>query len=213
VLAIVGLVVLLLVVAQLVLPSLAESLLRDRLSKSGKVLSVQVDAFPAITLLWHQADSVVVRMATYRSTPGHLSSLLSSVGDTGAMDATVTVFHTGLLTLHHVVLRKRGSELTASATVTQADLRASVPFLDQVVPVASSGGQLTLRGTATVLGLTASADATVLARDGDLLVVPDVPFGGLATIRLFSNPALSVQGVSARSAPGGFGLSASARLT
>jgi hypothetical protein len=35
-------------------------------------------------------------------------------------------------------------------------------------------------------------------------VVPDVPFGGLATVTVFSDPRIKVQGVSAAPAPGGF---------
>ena len=56
----------LLVVAQLTLPTIAEHRLRSRLEKFGTVQSVDVQAFPAITLLWKQADRVKVRMATYR---------------------------------------------------------------------------------------------------------------------------------------------------
>jgi hypothetical protein len=70
--------------------------------------------------------------------------------------------------------------------------------------VASSGGRLTLRGTATLLGLSATVDATVSAQDGKLVVVPDVPFGGLATITLFSDPRIQVQAVSATPTAGGF---------
>ena len=212
-LAVLGVIVVLLVVAQLLLPSLAESSLRSRLAKSGRVISVEVDALPAITLLWHHADHVVIRMATYRSSTTHLSGLLSGAGDVDTLDASVNVLTTGLLTVHDATLAKRGNQLTATARVTQADLRAAVPFLENVVPVASGGGQLTLRGTANVLGITASADATVLARDGQLLVVPDVPFGALATITLFSNPAIHIQGVSAAPAPGGFRLTVRAQLT
>ena len=47
------------------LPGIAAQRLRDRLSRSGRVLEVKVEAFPAIELLWHQADRVVVRMASY----------------------------------------------------------------------------------------------------------------------------------------------------
>jgi len=65
-----GVIVLLLIVAQLVLPGIAAHRLRDRLSKSGQVIDIQVSAFPAIELLWHQADRVVVRLKSYRSNPG-----------------------------------------------------------------------------------------------------------------------------------------------
>jgi hypothetical protein len=96
--------------------------------------------------------------------------------------------------------------------VTEADLRAAIPILDGVVPVASGGGQLTLRGTATLLGITASVDATVGAVNGALVVVPNVPFGGLAAVTVFSDPHVVVQGVSAMAVPGGFSASATGRL-
>ncbi|MBV9535447.1 MAG: hypothetical protein JO321_08570, partial [Solirubrobacterales bacterium] len=63
--------------AQLVLPGVAAQQLRDRLARSGQVLEVKVEAFPAIELLWHQADRVVVRLGRYRATPGHLGSDLA----------------------------------------------------------------------------------------------------------------------------------------
>jgi len=39
-----------------------------------------------------------------------------------------------------------------------------------------------------------------------------VPFGGLATIKVFSNPHVEVQSVSAAPAPGGFSVTATGRL-
>jgi hypothetical protein len=201
------LIVLLLGIGQLVLPGIAERRLRDQLSSSGTVRKVEVDAFPAVELLWHHADRVVVQMDTYRSTTAKLSSTLSQLGNVGSLDASASLFTAGLLTLHNASVHKRGSQLSGSATVTEADLRSSIPVLDAVQLVASSGGQLTLRGTATVLGITASVDATVQPQNGALLVSPDLPFGGLATITLFSNPRIAVDGAAATPTPGGFKLS------
>jgi hypothetical protein len=205
-------VVLVLVIAQLVLPGVAAQSLRDRLSKSGHVIDVEVSAFPAIELLWHQADRVVVRMDQYRSNTGHLSSLLDEAGDVGSLDASANTLSAGLLTLRDATLRKRGDQLSGTARVSEDDLRASLPILQSVQPVASGGGQLTLRGTATLLGVTASIDATVRALEGELVVQPDVPFGGFATISVFHDPHLLVQGVSAAGAPGGFSVSAQGTL-
>jgi hypothetical protein len=206
------LVVIVLVVAQLVLPGIAARRLRDRLAQSGTVISVQVSAFPAIELLWHHADRVVIRMADYHSGTGSLGSTLAGAGDAGSIDASATVLQTGLLTLRGARLTKHGNQLVGSARVTEADLRAAVPFLDDVQPVASGGGQLTLQGTATLFGLTASVDATVAAAGGRVIVQPDVPLGGLATLTLFSNPHVAVQSVAASAAPGGFSLLAQAAL-
>jgi hypothetical protein len=202
-------VVLLLVLAQLFLPGIAAQQLRDRLSNNGRVLSVQVSAFPAIELLWHDADKVTVRMASYSSGTGHLSSLLDEAGGVGTLTASAGVLTDGLLTVHDATLVGRGGELSASASVTEADIRSAVPFIQNVVPVASSDGQLTLRGTFTVVGFSATADATVSAQDGKLVVTPDVPFIG--PITLFSDPHVQIQGVSASPTSGGFSVTALGR--
>ncbi len=212
VLATAGVVLLVLVLAQLFLPGIAAQRLRDDLEKSGTVLEVKVSAFPAIQLLWHQADSVVVRMGSYRSGVGHLGSTLAGAGDAGTIDASAQQLEVGPLTLLGGTLRKRGSELTGAATVTESDLRSAVFFLDNVEPIASENGRLTLRGTASFLGLTATVDATVAAQNGALVVAPDVPFGGIATLTLFSNPHVDVQSVSATTVPGGFRITAAGKV-
>jgi hypothetical protein len=211
-LAVAGLVLAALIVAQLVLPGIAANRLRDQLARSGTVLSVKVSAFPALALLWGHADSVVVRMGRYRSGASQLGGKLARAGDVGTIDASAQELDSGALTLRDATLRKRGSELTGMATVRESDLRMAVPFLDNVRPVASSEGALVLRGTASLLGLTASVDAVVAARDGTLVVAPDVPFGGIATITLFNDPHVRVQSVTASSVPGGFRLDVQARV-
>jgi LmeA-like phospholipid-binding len=202
----------LLVVVQLVLPGIAEQQLRDRLSHSGEVEHVEIHAFPAIELLWNHADRVVVRMRRYRSGTGHLASLLSDAGGVDTVHASAGTLTAGLLTVHDAVLHKHGNQVSATARVTESDLRSALPVLQSVVPVASGGGELTLRGTASLFGVTASVDATVRAQNGAIVVTPDVPFGGFATITVFSNPAVKVTGVSATPAPGGFYVSAQGQI-
>ncbi len=211
-LGVVGVVLLVLVVAQLVLPGIAANRLRDQLSEHGTVISVSVHAFPAIELLWGQADSVVVRMGSYQAGASEIGTNLGRAADVGTLDISAQEVQSGLLTVHDARARKQGNELIATAVVKQADLRSAVPFLDNVQPVASSEGQLTLRGTATLLGLGATVDAVVSARSGALVVAPDVPFGGIATITLLDDPHVRVQSVSAVTVPGGFRLVARARV-
>jgi len=202
--ATVGLVVVVLVVAQIVLPGIAAQRLRDQLARTGQVRSVQVNAFPAIELLWRHADRVVIHLGRYRTPAGKLGGSLQESGDVGSLLATASEVDAGRLTLHDARLVKRGDRLSAGATVTEADLRDALPILDSVTPVASGAGQLTLRGTASLFGVTASVDATVRASGGKLVVSPDVPFGGFASITLFSDPRVYVQSVGASPAPGGF---------
>jgi hypothetical protein len=210
--AIVGLVVVLLVLAQLILPGIAAQRLRDQLAKSGQVLSVKVHAFPAIELLWHHADTVDIHLGRYATPTAKLGSSLHQTGSVGSLNATATEVDAGLLKLHDATLVKRGDRLTASATVTEADLRAALPVLDSVRPVASTAGQLTLQGTASLFGFTASVDATVRADEGKLVVSPDVPLGGFATITVFSNPDVDVQSVGASPVAGGFAVHGAATV-
>jgi hypothetical protein len=44
------------------------------------------------------------------------------------------------------------------------------------------------------------------------VVAPDVPFGGIATLTLFSNPHVEVQSVSATTVPGGFRITAAGKV-
>jgi hypothetical protein len=206
------LLVVLLAVAQLVLPSLAAQRLRDRLAASGQVRSVSVSAFPAIELLWHDADSVTVNLGRYRSTTAGLSRLLNEAGGVDRLQATATELHTGLLTVRDASLNKQGTRLTGRGTITETDLRAALPILDSVTPVSSSGGRITLQGSATLFGVTATVTATVAPQNGALLVTPNVPLGGLATIRVFSDPRLAVDSVSATPSAGGFVATATGRL-
>jgi hypothetical protein len=202
-------VVALLAVAQLVLPGIAAQNLRDRLAKSGRVLKVSVSAFPAIELLWHQADSVVVRMGRYHSGPAHLSSLLDETTDTGSLYASASELDTGLITLRDATLRKRGDELTGSARVTQGDLSSALGgSIQGLQPVASDNGELVFRGT--VLGIT--ADATLRPQNGALVISPDVPLLNLLTLTVFKDPHVYIEGVGASALPGGFAFQGRARL-
>jgi hypothetical protein len=200
-------VVVVLGVAQLVLPGIAAQRVRDQLSGHGQVLSVQVSAFPAIELLWHHADSVTVRLASYRSSSGALGGRLGQVSDTGSLHVSAALVNAGLLTVHDAVLIKSGDQLTASAAVSETDLRQAVPILQAVTPVASAGGNVTLRGTADVFGAPITADATLGPQDGDLVLTG---LGGLATLRVFHAPAIAVESVAATPTSGGFELSGTA---
>jgi hypothetical protein len=151
-------------------------------------------------------------MGRYQSAPGPLGNRLDQTADVGRLDASATEVRAGLLTLRDATLHKRGDSLSGSAVVTEADLRASLPILQSLTPVASGGGQLVLRGTASLFGITATVDATVKTQNGALVAVPDVPLGGLAMVRIFSNPHVAVDSVSAAPAPGGFKVLATGHL-
>lgn len=197
----VGLVV---IVAQLLLPRIAAQRLRDRLARNGQVLSVNVHAFPAIELLWHHADRVTIGLGRYRTPAGKLGGSLHQTVDVDSLRVTAREVDVGLLKLHDAMLVKQGDRLIASATVSDADLRAALPVLDSVTPVASPAGRLVLQGSASLFGVTATVQAVVHVVAGKLVVSPNLPLGGLATITVFSNPHVAVRSVAASSVSEGF---------
>ena len=215
VLGVVVLVVLLVVVlavAQLVLPGIAAQRIRSQLDRYGHVRSVSVSAFPAIELLWHHADSATVSLDSFRADNVALTDRLRELRDVGTVHALATRTTVGLLTVRDARLVKHGSLLVASARVTDADLRRSLPIVRSITPVASSRGALMLRGTADVFGQPVSVDFTARAVHGALVVSPDVPFGGAATLTVFSDPGVQVTGVRASPAPDGFTVRATGLL-
>ena len=212
VLGVVGLLIVLLGVAQLVLPGVAAQRIRSQLDRYGHVRSVSVSAFPAIELLWHHADSVTVKLDSFRSDGAQLSGRLSQLHDVGTVHASVARATVGLLTVRDVRLVKHGSSLVATARITDADLRDALPIVRSVTPVASEDGQLTLRGAADVFGQSIAVDFSVQASHGALVITPDLPFGGVATVTAFAEPDVHVTGVSATAEPGGFSVRATATL-
>ena len=209
-----ALVLALLAACQLVLPGIAAGRLRTMLSRAGSVRSVSVSAWPAIELLWHHADSVDVTMRSWSGARSRLDGQLGELGSVGRFEASVGTVRVGALVVHDASLVASGGRLVGEGTVREADLRGAVPFLRSVVPVTSARGTLVLRGTASVLGLIGgSVDATVRATgSGALVVSPDVPLGGLATVTVFSARGVRVTGVSAHRVRGGFVARVTGRL-
>lgn len=195
----------LLVVAQLVLPSIAEQRLRDDLAGVGRPTKVEVEAFPAIELLWGQADRVTVRMARYSSSPGRLGDLLERSANADRVDATAASAEVGPLRLRGAAMAKRGQSVSSSATLTEADLVAALPPGVQARPIVAGDGRLLLRGSFGALGLSVGGRAALTASEGALVLAPEgIPFGDLAQLTLFKRDRITVTGVGARPAAGGF---------
>jgi DUF2993 family protein len=208
----VAVLLLILLASQLLLPRLAENRLRGRLEKNGVVEKVDVHAFPALKLLGGKADRATIRMRDGHAGPGRLADLLAGTQDTEKLDATVDGARILNLRLKALRLRKRGRDFTGTATVTDADLRAALPGGFDVHPVASGDGVLVFQGTASLLGRSFSGEAVVAARNGKVLLAPNVPFGGFLSLTIFQDPRIEVLDVGARQRPDGFTLTARARL-
>lgn len=196
--------------SQFLLPKLAADHLRGMLAAHGHVATVSVSAFPAVKLLWGRADTVSVHMSDLEADPGESGALINRADETGALEVRVDRLRVGPLALTDAHLQKRGRELTATAALSQDDLRAALPPGFDVQPVASGGGELLLRATASLLGFGVSANAAVQAVDGALVIQPvGIP---LFKLTLFSDPHVHIDGIGASAATGGYELSARGSL-
>ena len=192
-----------LVGGQLLVPAIATTALRNRLSEHGRVISARLSAFPWIELLWQHADSVTARMANFDVRPQDLDRLLRQAEGIGRLDISIGVVHTGPLTLRDVSFSKHGDEMVGGARLELEDLQAALPIVRSLEPVSDRGGQLVLRGTASMLGVNAAVDVVVAARDGKLVVAPVGLLGAFATVTLYDDPQIRVQSVQATTVPGG----------
>lgn len=215
--------VLVVVLAQAVLPTLATHLVKGQVARYGTVKSVSVKALPAIELLWGKADSVDVEAGSLSVPSNKIAKLLwESHGVTNvtmsAQDATLTAIPslTKGITVSDLHTEKRGSAIVASATVTQRQLDEALPSGFRIEPLASGDGQIEAKASGGLFGLQTSIDAIVRATEGRLVTEPRGLFGGFVTVTLFSDPHLRVQSVGLsveRSDPLTYGLSMRASLS
>ena len=211
--ALAGLALVLLVAAQLILPSVAASRLRDELSAHGTVQSVKVRAFPALKLLWGEADSVSIRMGELHTAVVQSGDLLAKANETGNLEVLIGTASVGPLALHDLRLHAHGGELQGQASVTEAELNAALPPGLGVQPIASGDGRLLLRGSASLFGFGVSADSLLSAQDGKLVIEPaGLPLGGLARLTVYADPRIAITGVGVSPSPGRFTFTADGRL-
>jgi hypothetical protein len=195
---------LLLVLAQVILPRLATQRVRDQIKPYGTLQDVSVSAWPAIELLWGKADSASAsarRLAMSEEQAMNLAWEGRGVDNADLHVGTLELGVPGLpsaVTLSDVRGSKRGDRLSSEATLTQAGLEAATPGGVQVQPLASSPGTLKVRASGSLFGVTASVVALLSPREGKLVAQPlNIPFGQFVTLTVFSYPHVYLDGISA----------------
>ena len=194
--------VLVLALAQALLPGLAAKRVSARVARYGTVKSVHVSAWPAIELLWGKADSVDLRVGALTATSAQLVAQLweaRGIDDMTVSADTATFSEPALprgLTIDDLHTTKRGATIHTSATLTQSQLDAALPSGFQIEPTASGGGEVEAHVSGGLFGLQASISALVRPAEGRLIAEPrGLPFGGIATITLFEDPHLKINAV------------------
>ncbi len=193
----IGALVVALGLAQIFLPKIAASRISSRLGKYGDVQSVNVSAFPAIELLWHDADSVSVHARTLSVSPAQTGKLLHEASGLQKIDLTADATREGPLALHEVHVSKRGAKLHAQATVSDADIKSALPAGVSLQLLGSSGGRVEVRATGGLFGVGATVDAVAEAEDGKLVVRPRGFLLEALKLTLFSDPRVRIEGVGA----------------
>jgi hypothetical protein len=208
-------IVLVLALAQLLLPGIAADSISSRIARHGRVQHVAVSAWPAVELLWGSADTVTVMASRLTLTPGESAALLREARGAASMDVTVGSMREGPLQLAPAWLRKRGSELVGEALMSGAAVAAALPAGLAVRLVSSGDGSVRVRASGRFFGLLGSVEAVARASDGKLVAEPiGAGLHGLRLV-LFSDPHIYVQGVGASVAtasPLSYRLTMTARL-
>jgi LmeA-like phospholipid-binding len=212
--ALLGVVVVLAVLAQLLLPWLAAKRITSRVARYGHVVSVSVSAWPALKLLWGDADSVKVRTGDLAMSAKQASDLLWEGRGVEKMDLNAQAVRMGKLQVQDALLRKRGSSLEAEAQASEAEAQAALPGVSLKL-LGSGGGQVKVLAGGSLFGVGASVEAVAEADEGELIAHP---LGFLLEgfrLTLFSEQHVHVEGVGAHvlgSDPLVYGLKMSALL-
>jgi hypothetical protein len=193
----VGLVVVLLAVAQIVLPRVAASRIRSRVGRYGHVQSASVSAWPAVKLLWGDADSVRVKASGLKLSPKQAAALLWEGRGVGRMDIDAASVRIGPLAVDSAILRKRGATLEGEASATGAEARAALPVGVGVSLIGSEGGKVQVKVSGGLFGVGASVQAIAEASEGKLIAHPVGFLLEGFRLTLFSDPHVHVVSVGA----------------
>jgi len=202
----------LLVVAQIVLPRIAASRISSRVGRYGHVEHVSVSAFPAIELLWGDADSVEVKAGSLALAPAQAASLLWEGRGVGRIDIGAKSVRVGSLALTGAVLRKRGSALSAHARASAAAVRGALGPGVGVRLLGSEAGRVRVAATGSLFGVGATVAAVAESEAGKLVVHPEGLLLEGFRLTLFHDRHVHVIGVAARQDASGYVLGMTALL-
>ena len=189
----------LLAIAQIVLPRIAASRISSKIGRYGHVEHVSVSAWPAVKLLWGHADSVQVRAAHLALSPAQAAALLWEGRGLAKLDIAARSVSLGKLALTAATLEKDGAQLEGRARTTQAAASAALPPGIGVRLLSSAGGRVRVQASGGLFGLGASLPVVAEAQEGALIAHPEGLLGGFK-LTIFTDRHVRVIGVDARPA-------------
>jgi hypothetical protein len=201
-LGVVGVIVVVLGLAQLVLPKLAVQRVRDELGRYGVVRSATVSAFPAIELLWGHAQSAKVTAGDLHMGFSQASAILWKARGVERIDMSADSMRLGSITMHEVRTEKRGATLYMQGSSGAADFRGAVPGGAEVQSLTNVSGGVQARVSGNLFGAGASAEALLSVQEGKLIAQPQgIPFAEFVKLTIFSDPHMALQRFAIAPAP------------
>jgi hypothetical protein len=201
-LTVIALALLVLLLAQLVLPRIAASRISSRVGRYGSVESVSVRAWPAVELLWGSADSVSVRARRLSLSPSEAAKLLWEARGVESLQFAALSVKLGPLGLGDARVHKQESSLAAEALIGEANVRAALPKGLAVKLIKSEAGAVQVTTAGGLFGVGPAVQAIAAPVEGKLVVRPLGLLLRGVSLTLFSDPHVYVEGVGARVQPG-----------
>lgn len=198
--------------SQLVIPSVAEDRLRDRLATIGAVSNVDVSATPAVKMLFGSVDRAAVEMydASLDGAADLDPEMIARLDGVQEVDARIDRLRAGPIDVDEVRLIKDGDSLEASGDMDLSALKQLIPG----VKVSVKGGSILLDLSSSGLPLPFPVQLEIVAEDGAVVARP---LGAAAAMLpaqpLLERPELSVQDLRAEVEDGRLTVAADARLT
>ena len=194
---VIGVLVLALVLAQVILPGIAASRISSRIGRYGAVEHVSVSAWPALKLLWGDADSVSVSAGALTLSPSQASALLWEARGVSRMELSAGSVKLGPLQLEAVSLSKRGEQLSGEGSTTAAQVAAALPPGVTATLLDSRDGEVEVRAAGGLFGVAAAVRARAEAREGRLVAHPVGFLVEGLQLTLFADAHVHLEGIGA----------------
>lgn len=206
-------VVLLVGLAELVLPGLAERRVREELEGFARVSEVRVDSTPAVKLLFGEVDSLTARLEGAESTQGAVADLIARTEKIDRLRIDADNAEITGVELTGVRLVKDGPAMRVAATLSRSELESVLPAGAEVGSISSEGGALLVDGSFDVLGFRLSGPARVEPTGGAIVLRSEEGIlAGLAQLTLFQDARVQVTALEAQDGGDRLRLGARGRL-
>jgi hypothetical protein len=206
-------IVVLVALAQVLVPGIAERSVRGKLEKYGSVESVRVRAWPAVKLIWKEADEMKVSAGRLRIAPEQAAALLKEASGVDRVLMNVRRMEVGGVGVTDAKVSKHGDRLRVEGVMSEGDIRRALPEGLEVALVKSEGGTVEVRASGGLFGVGVSVDAVARAEDGKLVLRPTGLLLSGLKLTVFESASVYVEGVEARPSGGKPGEGPSYRLS